>query len=323
MAYYPMKMRSGCGICGTFMDARFGFSPEDWLHDVFAIHGPKSPDTESPGPGESEQFTWYDAKVNPFGHLRDLSQLIGSSTTNSNVYHGFHKSCISIAHQFIAPSNTTLKSFCDIWFRLAQHYAGGMGPYDRRLYYLPYKIHPLFSTWWFYDPLDIPRLTPHLLEKVKCRRVSPLSAETSRFRNNLSSLPQEVLDEITDYFRCGTEPVGSQPTYLLPQHFWKQFIVKIPFLWDLEVRRFQQFTDWSVDNNKEWDWELLFRQLMERPVAVSENDNTQEAKSFEFWDYRQTGLEAPPGLTNRRRIWQIFNDMDEGKTFIWRDGWLL
>ncbi|KAF0639445.1 hypothetical protein FPSE5266_10572 [Fusarium pseudograminearum] len=199
MAYYPMKMRSGCGICGTFMEAHLGFSPEDWLNDVFAIHGPRSPGPESPGPESS-------------------------------------------------------------------------GPGESEL---------------------------------------------------LTCLPQEVLDEITDYFRCGTEPVGSQPTYLLPQHFWKQFIVKIPFLWDLEVRRFQQFTDWSVDSNMEWDWELLFRQLMERPVAVSTNDNTQEAKSFEFWDYRQTGLEAPPGLTNRRRIWQIFNDMDEGKTFVWRDGWLL
>ncbi|CAF3454029.1 unnamed protein product [Fusarium graminearum] len=255
----------GCAICGTKLWHLLGHTPEDWQVDTFALHGPTGLSPEADDGYSDELLTWYDANVKHarFSHLEYLAQLISHfpTPTSSYFYRGFHKSCASIAHQFITQqSPTNLDSFCDIWFTLNHNSPSTLLPLDHRSYYLPNRSYRPRPKWWKYDPFDIPDLTSRLLENVKYRLVSP-SAESSRFCNNLSSLPQELLGGITDYLQCTTEPLGLQPTYLLPQHLWKQLIVKIPFIWDIDAEQLEQPSYCSIDSDsiRECDWELLFR----------------------------------------------------------------
>ena len=114
--------------------------------------------------------------------------------------------------------------------------------------------------------------------------------------------------------------MSIQSTGILPQSLWKEAFLKIPFLWDLDVEEVGSFPDSPPDPNKEWDWEQLVRRLMACRIQV-------DSPPLEFfmpapWDYGKVGLELPQGLTNRRRIWQIVDDMDpkelngwEGETY--------
>lgn len=35
----------------------------------------------------------------------------------------------------------------------------------------------------------------------------------------------------------------------------------------------------------------------------------EDEYTHEPWDYKETGLLVPEGLTDRRRVWQIYEDM--------------
>ena len=86
-------------------------------------------------------------------------------------------------------------------------------------------------------------------------------------------------------------------------------------LGDLDVGEVERFPDSPPDPDKEWDWEQLVRRLMARPIQV-------DPPPLDYlmptpWNYGKAGLELPQGLTNRRRIWQIVDDMDPKEL----DGW--
>lgn len=106
--------------------------------------------------------------------------------------------------------------------------------------------------------------------------------------------------------------VALQPTDMMPQHFWKQFLIRIPFLWDLDKEQLERFPELPADRGKEWHWEQLVRQLMIRPIQALPfpNDEVCNGASYRVWDYSHGGLDVPHGLTNRRRIWQILDGMD-------------
>jgi hypothetical protein len=90
---------------------------------------------------------------------------------------------------------------------------------------------------------------------------------------------------------------------MLPQPIWRDLFVRIPFLWDLDKSLVAEFQD---KDGKEWDWERLFRQVMARvqPPTYPENSDIR------VWNHGEVGLDVPPGFTNRRRIWQLLEDMD-------------
>lgn len=63
----------------------------------------------------------------------------------------------------------------------------------------------------------------------------------------------------------------------------------------------------NEDDLEKWNWEKLTRQVMTRvqwPAYGASSDDDEIV-----WDYSKAGLQVPAGLTNRRRIWQILQDM--------------
>ncbi|EEU35077.1 uncharacterized protein NECHADRAFT_28984, partial [Fusarium vanettenii 77-13-4] len=152
---------------------------------------------------------------------------------------------------------------------------------------------------WLDDPLVIPNLTSRLLSNLQL--VEAHTSRPSSLQTSLESLPQELQDRIMSLLREGTN--GLDCTRLLPQSCWKHLFLRIPFLWDLDKTLVSEFKD---KDGKEWDWERLFRQLMARvePPTYPENSD------IKAWDHGEVGLDVPPGFTNRRRIWQLLENMD-------------
>ncbi|KAJ4009296.1 hypothetical protein NW752_009596 [Fusarium irregulare] len=83
----------------------------------------------------------------------------------------------------------------------------------------------------------------------------------------------------------------------------------------MNVGEVERFPDSPPDPDKKWDWEQLVRRLMACPIKVDPPPLSYLTPAP--WDYGKAGLELPQGLTNRRRIWQIVDDMDPKEL----DGW--
>lgn len=87
---------------------------------------------------------------------------------------------------------------------------------------------------------------------------------------------------------------------MIPQSYWKDLFLRIPFLWDIDTQ--------TVNDRAsllEWNWEKLTRQLM-CPVTMTDEEDKSNPVA---WNYKHVGLSVPSGLNNRRRIWQILEDM--------------
>ncbi|KAM6525550.1 hypothetical protein FALCPG4_011088 [Fusarium falciforme] len=122
-----------------------------------------------------------------------------------------------------------------------------------------------------------------------------------RFNELFRGLPQEVKHQIVDLLPQGSLPLDCN--YLVPQEEWKHGFVRTPFLWDLDHEAIHK--KHSAPPNTEWNWEKLTRQVMS-PVTVAEGLSF----SAEAWSYGRVGLRGPcRGLSNRRRIWQMLEDM--------------
>ena len=132
------------------------------------------------------------------------------------------------------------------------------------------------------------------------------TSETHDFREKLNSLPQELQDEI--FNTAFALPLELPCNYLLPQSYWKQSFLSIPFLWDIE----RQTVDAALpdpSSGSEWDWEKITRQVMSQFELVKNEDESSLYVHGEAWDYSKVGLDVPTGLSNRRRIWQLLEDM--------------
>lgn len=106
--------------------------------------------------------------------------------------------------------------------------------------------------------------------------------------------------------------LGLQCTYVISQSYWKQVFLSIPFLWDLDESLIKDKLS-DPREGYEWDWEKITRQLMSRVELVEEvpmqvGDPKPDGSTV-AWSYSKVGLDVPPGLTNRRRIWQLLEDM--------------
>lgn len=158
---------------------------------------------------------------------------------------------------------------------------------------------------WSGDPIHIPKLTACLLDNLQSRPKTS-SSQKSPLQDHLEDLPQELFDLIKEFAQHG--PMSIQSTGILPQSFWKEAFLRIPFLWDIDVDEVEQFPDSPPNPDKEWDWEQLVRRLMARPIQA--DPPTLGNLVPVVWNYAKGGLELPQGLANRRRIWQIVDDMD-------------
>ncbi|KAL9079165.1 MAG: hypothetical protein Q9157_001916 [Trypethelium eluteriae] len=103
-----------------------------------------------------------------------------------------------------------------------------------------------------------------------------------------------MLDHAISFLNPLTE---TSTKYVLPPPVWRAGLLSgklIPYLWDLDpvvIREKDAAPDGSEDSR--WDWELLARQLAQ-PNA---------------FDKGQPLTDVPMGLANRRRIWQLLDDM--------------
>ncbi|KAK7420415.1 hypothetical protein QQX98_002838 [Neonectria punicea] len=166
-------------------------------------------------------------------------------------------------------------------------------------YLIPSYNPGSYHNWWYDDPFHIPDFTTRLLSNLQ--HAKPSTPTPQKFQAGMDSLPQELRDKITSLLLVGA--IGLDCTYLLSQSCWRRLCLRIPFLWDLDENIISGFKD---EEDKQWDWERLFRQVMARikPPTQPEEGDTRA------WTYHEVGLDVPPGFINRRRIWQLLEDMD-------------
>ena len=124
----------------------------------------------------------------------------------------------------------------------------------------------------------------------------------------MNKLPMEILDHISS-FLCPLVEVPLQCTRALPPFVWRDRLLEgklIPFMWDLDATIVTKSSGWVDGNEEDWDWELLARQLAQENV----------------FEEGQILSDAPTGLLNRRRIWNVVDDMYLGDVQPTRkDGW--
>ncbi|KAI2471117.1 hypothetical protein F4781DRAFT_388132 [Annulohypoxylon bovei var. microspora] len=183
-------------------------------------------------------------------------------------------------------------------------------------YYMPFRPAPVFlgsspnegisqkaERWEAAYPLHVPDVTSAVLENLKS--LPPATAaipEAVSFQKRFLALPPELRDHVCSFLasRNGMPGVCNG---LLPQWVWREVLLRgecLPFLRDLDIAVARAFcAQWNRDHgNREPNWELLVRKL------------SQEAWSI--WDAESSSLKVPNGLRNRRRIWQLVEEMFVG-----------
>ncbi|KAF5003809.1 hypothetical protein FDECE_9665 [Fusarium decemcellulare] len=263
-------------------------------------------------------------------------------------YFGIHTACEELAIRAMRTSQECkVRSTGDLWMTLDRRCTksiqgrtrcrfcfipeipnklGGEIKLDHRRYFLPQDV--VFQTeddwlgeeaWWKFDPITIPDLTADLMPNLQLapRRSNSLT----RFERRFVDLPQEIKEEIILSVLKGSIPRSCN--YVLPQSFWKQLFLRIPFLWDLDSDFIDRKSRSSSSGKRDWDWEKLSRQILSSPIVPVgpweqdsysgdqyENPWEQQRNRWEApWGCAQVGLTVPAGLINRRRIWQIVEEM--------------
>lgn len=157
------------------------------------------------------------------------------------------------------------------------------------------------------DPLNIPDMTASICEHLK---EVPADLATKKQLHGLAHLPQEITDLIWQHL-C---PLSGPPlacTRLISPEQWLyalQNIDVLPWLWNIDTNMLEENKQ-AQSLDKCWDWESVIRRLAARDTYRLEDK----------WDGRADGntrikvtrsIEGlPPGLRNRRRIWNLAIDM--------------
>ena len=182
------------------------------------------------------------------------------------------------------------------------------------------------------DPGSSPGLTPAVLNYLRptAERGPALTPAIVDFQNRFSALPRELRDHIVSFLRS-RDPLPARCTRLISQEHWRQILADgctLPFLWDLDadtvdyyrryrtsdsedagnegVTAFVPPTTPRVGEEVELDFEHLVRTLSQPAHATGNGhygDTEPESVPYE-------GL--PDGLRNRRRIWQLVEEMFVG-----------
>ncbi|KAH7192028.1 uncharacterized protein B0J16DRAFT_394133 [Fusarium flagelliforme] len=256
----------------------------------------------------------------------------------SRVYLPVHAACYAMARKVGAAPGSGITSLGDLWITLERRCreaisygrTGGFYipsiPNNRpgepielnlgRYYIPPQAICPRFSSlakygreWWTRDPLKIPDLTESLMSTLE-RAETPLADEG--FSNRFDSLPPEIGNIVIENLIACVPAEGASSlecTYLIPQYRWKQALIQIPFLWDLENEIVERKDQEASTGLFEWNWEKLAR------LILSEFPIFRKGEACGYKLYSQSGHDilgqpiVPPAFANRRRIWQILMDM--------------
>ncbi|KAH7141485.1 hypothetical protein B0J13DRAFT_556918 [Dactylonectria estremocensis] len=329
----------------TFGSGPFPWAPDVWKTSGIVITGPHWPSYRK-GPVLNDSVrrhiatpTWDPAgmDIHPLGP-RVSTQVLYSAgahdgfnpTTEQHWYLGIHSACEDIAKLVIRRSREArIRSMGDLWMILDQrctktdseHFFGTSflpeipenlpgEPLELSLsrYYLPFDAIPGdqadardFYEWYEDDPLFIPDLTRRIISNLQ--KYEPTAETVAQSVKEFEELPQEVKDNILH--RLLDQPLALDCTYSIPAYHWKQAFLNIPFLWDLDKSKVDKEILKAKLAGIEWDWEKITRQLM-TPVTICDQSDDGDPIP---WNYDQVGLTVPHGLNNRRRIWQILEEM--------------
>lgn len=158
-----------------------------------------------------------------------------------------------------------------------------------------------------YDPLKIPSLTNTLLKNLESRITGEGTKKDLSLRRRLRKLPNELTLLICEYLVQDQEwPLEC--TRLLGPRFWKALFNKdnpcMGWLWDLDFELVRR-----TDPDMHMDWELLFRQLSQRPKIP---DCLGEHQDSDYEIFQGVLAHVPPGLEGRRRVWILVEEMRIG-----------
>ena len=154
----------------------------------------------------------------------------------------------------------------------------------------------------------------------------------------MSALPQGPQNLITTALRTSRN-LPSAVTNILPQSFWMNELLLgsaglLPWLWDIDVAEIRSKANAACPGGPrfEWNWELLVRQLSLGVDAGSLPEYggrifPDSIKAWTYSGYDDELLHVPTGLHNRRRIWQLIEEMFVGDALpvtigrgMWDDG---
>ncbi|KAI1456221.1 hypothetical protein F4805DRAFT_232054 [Annulohypoxylon moriforme] len=181
-------------------------------------------------------------------------------------------------------------------------------------YYMPFRLAPILSDpprevdrklerWEAAYPLHVPDMTSAILENLKSLPSVPEAIpQAVSFQKKILSLPPELQDHVCSFLvsRNGMPGICNG---LLPQWVWREVLLRgecLPFLPNLDIAVVRDFCSrWRRDHGGlEPNWELLVRKLSQEAWCV--------------WDAESSSLKVPNGLRNRRRIWQLVEEMYVG-----------
>ncbi|KAI8648304.1 hypothetical protein NCS56_01514700 [Fusarium sp. Ph1] len=249
------------------------------------------------------------------------------------LFMGIHAACEEVANRVMRTSfNARVRSIGHLWMTLERRCARPMDrhphmnflPYlpesqsgqprsfGTGRYFVPYsciiRYGDEWDGWWEDDPIVIPDLTTQLLSNLEpvSRTTGPLPSKfMQQFKGRLMTLPQELKNQLVSLLQ--ENPVCLNCNYLMPQYLWKQAFLQIPFLWDLHTKLVLEKAGSEPSETEEWNWEKITRQVLS--PAQPPSPISYASKKGYVWDYDKVGLRVPPGFTNRRRIWQIVEEM--------------
>ncbi|KAF7166705.1 hypothetical protein CNMCM5623_000249 [Aspergillus felis] len=178
--------------------------------------------------------------------------------------------------------------------------------------YLFHKVAWAFGERQVYEyemaPSPIPGLTQEILSYLQ-PLPQPLQ-EQSGISLKLAALPTELQDMIYKNLHPFINPEQTC-TRSLPSRLWRDLLFNqqiLPWLWDLDISALQScpVTSDAVDvptfeAEEVWDWERLVRTLAQ--VEVFEPGQPLE--------------HAPLRLRNRRRIWRLLEEAEDGDIEEW------
>ncbi|KAF4470243.1 hypothetical protein FALBO_2852 [Fusarium albosuccineum] len=170
--------------------------------------------------------------------------------------------------------------------------------------------------WWDCDPLHIPKLTESILANLKPYKRTASNRQLGYFDRLPQNIKQHIMDlairEMTHTQGWIWGPSPFDCTYVVPQIYWKEALLRIPFLWDIDRD--------TVNNmsGSDLDWESLTRRIIRAPDTADEP--TQFDELPKAWSYEEMELTVPSGFTNRRRIWHIIEQMFPNDVDMWHRG---
>ncbi|KAF6837414.1 hypothetical protein CPLU01_03038 [Colletotrichum plurivorum] len=174
------------------------------------------------------------------------------------------------------------------------------------------------------SPLDVENLTDCLLRNLQpCKSAINLSDEAARLSGSLRRMPPEIIDNI---FACMGRDLPRLSSRLLPQRLWKEQLQAgskglLPWLWDIDpfLIDAKDAETCPGGSEYEWDWELLIRQLS-RGVDYGARPGLPDDVEPDYicTGYSTDLAHVPAGLHNRRRVWQLLEEMFVGDSIPWQ-----